>query len=115
MLTKPQRLESLECEELVALAAYELAVTNRRQRTLLTDDLARSRKARLADLLSALPRTRLKEVCRDLGLDDSGRAAACLAGQTPSVGGAKRKAVPILGELLNTAARSFATNANERP
>ena len=40
--------------------------------------LAGSRKAPLAEVLGTLSRTRLKEICRALGLDDSGREKALL-------------------------------------
>ena len=42
----------------------------------MSDALARSRKARIDEILQALKRDRLKELCRALDLDDSGRQKA---------------------------------------
>ena len=60
------------------LDSYELAVDDRRVKAQLVDALARSRKARLEEMLLRLPRDRLKELCRVFGLDDSGRKKADL-------------------------------------
>lgn len=80
MPTKRQVLELLKRDELLAaLDAFELDVDDRRQRNLLIDALGRSRNASLSQILTDLPRARLKEICRELGLDDSGRSKAGIA------------------------------------
>jgi hypothetical protein len=77
MSSKRQILEHLKRDELLtALDAFELSVADRRQRDLLIAALGRSRKAVLPDILTALSRVRLKEICRALDLDDGGRAKA---------------------------------------
>ncbi|MCP4655228.1 MAG: SAM-dependent DNA methyltransferase, partial [bacterium] len=89
MATKRQILERLKRNELLAaLDAYELVVDDRRQRDLLVSALGRSRKARLAEILAELSRDRLKEICRELELNDRGRRKAelvdRLTGQAPA-------------------------------
>lgn len=79
MPTKRQVLENLSRNELLALAdLHELAVEDRRVRNQLVDAAAGSRRVVLADALASLSRDRLKELCRELGLDDSGREKAQL-------------------------------------
>lgn len=79
MPSKRDVLEQLKRDELLAaLDRLELEVRDRRVRGDIVDTLASSRKAALADLLEDLPRTRLKEICRALSLDDSGREKAVL-------------------------------------
>lgn len=76
---KRQVLEVLKRDELLAaLDAFELTVEDRRQRAPLVEKLARSRKAALQEVLAPLPRARLKEICRALELDDSGREKAAI-------------------------------------
>ncbi len=75
MPKKRDVLAALKRDELVdALDAHGLEVADRRVRDGLVDALARSRSVRLDDWLVGLSRDRLKELCRQLGLDDSGRA-----------------------------------------
>ncbi len=77
MPTKRAILSELTADELRAnVEYYELDVPDRRLKTELVDALAGSRKARLDEILPYLPRTRLKELCRAFGLDDSGREKA---------------------------------------
>ena len=77
MPTKRPILTTLTTRELrTAVDAYELQVDDRRVRVQLIDALALSRKARIDEILQALKRDRLKDLCRALGLDDSGRAKA---------------------------------------
>ena len=88
MPTKRDVLEHLKRDELLAaLDRYDLPVRDRRVRGELVEALAGSRRAPLPEILDELPRTRLKEICRDLGLDDSGREKAViierLAGRNP--------------------------------
>ncbi len=58
---------------------FDLEVVDRRKKDHLVDALARSRKARIADLLENLTRARLKELCREFGLSDAGRRKADIA------------------------------------
>ena len=83
MPTKHAILAELTANELRAsIDFYELAVADRRVKPQLVDALARSRKARLYEILQDLSRERLKELCRTFDLDDSGRKkedlVACL-------------------------------------
>ena len=80
MPTKRDILDQLTARELRAgVDSYELRVDDRRVRSQLVDALARSKKAKLDDLLPGLSRNRLKELCRAFNLDDSGRKKADLA------------------------------------
>ena len=79
MPTKRAVLAELTRAELRAnLDHYELAVDDRRVKAQFVDALARSRKARLDEMLLRLSRDRLKELCRVFGLDDAGRKKADL-------------------------------------
>ena len=74
MPTKRTVLAELTAEELRANADYyELDVADRRVKAQLVDALAGSRSAPVEEILAALSRGRLKELCRAFGLDDSGR------------------------------------------
>ena len=78
------------------LARHQLSVADRRVKTQLVDALARSRRAPIDQILQGLPRNRLKQLCRALGLDDSGRSKAdIIAHLTQRTGPARtfRKAV----------------------
>lgn len=71
-----QVLDLFSRDELLALVdQHNLEVADRRQRAPLIERLA---KLPLPELLADLPRERLKEVCRDLSLDDSGRDKASI-------------------------------------
>lgn len=66
-----QVLDLFSRDELVALVdKHSLEVADRRQRAQLIERLE---SIALIELLADLPRDRLKELCRDLSLDDSGR------------------------------------------
>lgn len=79
MPSKRRILELLLRDELIAaVERFDVAVKNRRVRGQLIDALARSRKAVLVDILGQLPRDRLKQICRELELDDRGRSKADL-------------------------------------
>lgn len=79
MPTKRNVLAQLKRDELlVALDWYELAVDDRRVRDQIIDTLARSKKARLSEILPDLKRARLQEICGSLGLDTSGREKSLL-------------------------------------
>ena len=58
---------------------YELTVDDRRVKAQLENALARSRRARIDEILGGLSRNRLKELCRSFGLDDSGRRKSDIA------------------------------------
>ena len=74
MPTKSAILAELTSRELRgAVDGYELGVGDRRVKAQLLDVVARSRKARIAEILLGLSRDRLKELCRAFELDDSGR------------------------------------------
>ena len=77
MPTKRSILGNLTSRELrTAVDDNELVVDDRRVRVQLIDALARSRKTRIDEILQALKRDRLKEMCRALDLDDRGREKA---------------------------------------
>ncbi len=79
MPSKRDVLNQLKRDELLTAAdRFELEIRDRRVRDEIVETLAASRKAGLADVLEDLPRTRLKEICRALDLDDSGREKAVL-------------------------------------
>ena len=82
MPLKRSILDELTIDELRAsLDYYELEVDDRRVKAQLADALARSRKARIGDVLYELSRDRLKQLCRAFGLDDTGRGKAELVGR----------------------------------
>lgn len=82
MPLKRSILDELTIDELRAsFDQYELEVDDRRVRVQLVDALARSRRARIDDILHELSRDRLKQLCRAFGLDDTGRAKAELVGR----------------------------------
>ena len=89
--TKRAVLAELTAEELRATVDYyELQVADRRVKAQLVDALAGSRSARLDEILGALFRDRLKELCRAFGLDDSGRKKADLVVRLMVPAGATR-------------------------
>ena len=119
-------LDELTIDELRAsFDRYELEVDDRRVRAQLVDALARSRRARTADILYELSRDRLKQLCRAFDLDDTGRAKAELIERlTGSAGPEQRPPVttqppdsPSLEAILlgNLLARLQADAAADRP
>ncbi|MXX85344.1 MAG: SAM-dependent DNA methyltransferase [Acidobacteria bacterium] len=79
MPTKRAILVELTSPELRTIVdGYRLPVHDRRVKGDLVDSVARSRRVRIAEVLPDLPRDRLKELCRALGLDDSSRRKADL-------------------------------------
>jgi type I restriction enzyme M protein len=77
MATKRAILERLSRQELQAITdEVQLEVRDRRVREDLIDATASSRKVMLEELLGGYSRERLKELCRALGLDDSGKEKA---------------------------------------
>ncbi len=93
MPAKRNVLDLLSRDELLAAVdRLGLAVRDRRARVALLDTLTSSRKARLQDLLVILPRERLRELCRELGLDDLTRDKAALIERLTGVRMAERDA-----------------------
>ena len=91
MATKSAILAELTSHELRAVVdGYGLSVADRRVGAQLVGAVARSRKARIAEILSDLSRDRLKELCRAFGLDDSGRKKADLVARIVEPTGAAK-------------------------
>ena len=73
MPTQLAILARLSRDELLGvLDAYELAVPDRRVKDQLVEVLAASEQVQIDDILQAFPRARLKALCRERDLDDSG-------------------------------------------
>lgn len=71
MATKRMIVEQLTADELRAVVdRFAIEVGDRRARGGMIEAAAASRKVDLEPVLSDLPRERLKELCRKLGLDD---------------------------------------------
>ena len=89
MPTKRAILVELTSHELRAVVgSYGLPVADRRVKAGLVDAAAKSRKVRVGEVLLGLSRDRLKELCRALGLDDSGRKKADLVARLVGPAGA---------------------------
>src|SRR4051812_29018704 len=85
MPTKRDVLALLSRDELLVVAdRFELSVADRRVKDQLVDTVVSSKKAALAEVLPALSRDRLKDVCRALGLDDTGKEKATLVDRLTS-------------------------------
>jgi type I restriction enzyme M protein len=79
MTTKRETLELLTRDELLAAVdRFQLNVADRRAKAGLVDAVASSKMATIPEVLADVSRDRLKELCRALGLDDSGREKAAL-------------------------------------
>jgi type I restriction enzyme M protein len=79
MPSKRDVLAQFSRDELVGAAErFELAVADRRVKDQLFEAVASSKKAGLADIVGALSRDRLKELCRSLGLEDAGKEKTAL-------------------------------------
>ncbi|WP_437954913.1 class I SAM-dependent DNA methyltransferase [Sorangium sp. So ce119] len=79
MVQKRTVLEHLTRDELISIAdAFDVHVQDRRSKEKLVEAVAASRSAALAAVLPSYSRDRLKELCRALQLDDSGREKAVL-------------------------------------
>ena len=93
MPTKRAVLAELTSHELRgAIDSHGLQVDDRRVRVQLVDALARSRKARVEQILQGLSRDRLKELCRAFDLDDSGRKKADLVARLVGPAGTVKRA-----------------------
>ncbi|MCA9556100.1 MAG: SAM-dependent DNA methyltransferase, partial [Myxococcales bacterium] len=100
-------LAALKRDELIAaLDAYALEVEDRRVRDQLVTALA---GVDVAELLAPLPRARLKEIARSMGLDDGGKEKAVIIERI--VGGQRQRSL----FEATTAPTASATNAPERP
>ena len=89
MPTKRAILAELTSHELRAVVdGYGLQVQDRRVKAHLVEAVARSRKARIGEILLDLSRDRLKELCRAFDLDDSGRKKADLVARLVGLAGA---------------------------
>ena len=87
MPTKRATLAELSSHELRAVVdGCGLEVGDRRVKAQLIEAVARSRKARIAEILLGLSRDRLKELCRAFNLDDSGRRKADLVARLTGSG-----------------------------
>lgn len=79
MPSKRRILEEISRNDLLpCLDRWNLAVDDRRVKSQVVDALARSRKARLDEILPGLSRKALKQICAALGMDDTGRAKVVL-------------------------------------
>ena len=91
MPTKRAILAELTSYELRAVVdGDELSVANRPVKAQLVDAVARSRRARIAEILSDLSRDRLKELCRAFDLDESSRKKADLVARLVGPAGAAK-------------------------
>ena len=122
MPTRRAVLAELTLAELRAnLDHYGLEVDDRRVKAQIVDALARSRKARLAEMLLRLPRVRLKELCRVFGLDDSGRKKADLVARLAgpaAASSASESAIVATGDdggIAPPAASPPTAEASEQP
>jgi len=80
MPSKRQVLGALKRADLqILLDLHDLDVADRRKSDLLVDALARARRVKLDECLTELSRDSLKAACRELGLEDNGRAKAVIA------------------------------------
>ena len=97
MSRKREILELLTADELRGLVdRFELEVSDRRAKDGMVDALARAHRVKLDEPLADLPRARLKDLCRGLELDDSGKEKA-----------------PIVARLLGLAPPDDADDADD--
>lgn len=112
MPTKRDVLHLLTRDELIAIAdAFEVSVEDRRVKDKLVDAVAGSKKATLASFLPDLSRDRLKDLCRTLGLDDSGRKTSVLVERLAGAGGSASPAPAT----TNGAAKASVPPSSEKP
>src|ERR1700688_4320419 len=111
---KREALRQLRRAELVeAVDRLGLDVADRRVVGQVVDVLVASRRATLAEVLAALSRDRLKEICRALGLDDSGREKAALVARLAGGEPAAPRAEPT--ESPPPVAKGFAHRSRHVP
>jgi type I restriction enzyme M protein len=112
MPSKRDVLQVLSRDELVALVdLFELTPPDRRSKDGLVETVASSKKTRLSDVLSELSRDRLKEICRELDLDDSGREKGGLVERLSRTAGS----VPPKPIHRSSAPRSVAPPSEKPP
>ncbi len=106
MSRKREVLELLRRSDLQEVAdRFDLEVADRRSKDHLVDAVARSKKAKLQEILESLSRDTLKDICRRLELDDTGREKAVLidriAGDSPKSEGSEalQMELPASGKL----------------
>jgi hypothetical protein len=89
-------LQALTRDELLAIVDwFSITVPDRRAKAGLLGAVAGVKPNRLAEALEDFPRERLKELCRELDLDDSGREKSALAGRlVAETKGAKARRAP---------------------
>ena len=110
MPTKRAILAELTSHELRgAVDGCGLRVEDRRVKAHLVEAVARSRKARIGEILWGLSRDRLKELCRAFDLDDSGRKKANLVARLVGPAGAVERG----GSAARAADSGSATSARE--
>ena len=110
MPTKRAILAELTSHELRgAVDGCGLRVEDRRVKAHLVEAVARSRKARIGEILWGLSRDRLKELCRAFDLDDSGRKKANLVARLVGPAGAVERG----GSAARAADSGSATSAHE--
>lgn len=107
MPQKRDVLQSMTRDELLFVVdRFELAPKDRRVKDGLVEAIASSKKATLAEILPALSRDRLKELCRALELDDGGREKSALVDRLAGARGAeptlrvREQVEPLLGDKL---------------
>jgi type I restriction enzyme M protein len=110
MATKREIAEHLTADELRAVVdRFELEVEDRRARGGMVDAVVASRKVDLEPVLAELGQKRLKELCRKLDLDDTGREKAALVarllGTEPAgpANGANGKSAKVNGAAVGPA------------
>ena len=113
MPSKRDVLSLLSRDELLAVVdRFELPVADRRVKDQLIQAIGPSKKATLDDALADCARDRLKELCRALGLDDSGKEKAALVDR---IVGRKAAADAAPSSKANGAARVTAERVEVAP
>lgn len=111
MSFKRRVLSALGKEELLEIGrGLELDVTTRMTVDELREALARSKRAKLESIVhDSLSRDTLKEICRAVSIDDSGKEKAALIDRIFEAGGGKRADSPVYtldkGSLTSSIAR----------
>jgi len=103
-------------ELLSALDALGLEVSDRRAKDPAIEALARSKRASLHAILEGFKRDRLKELCRALGLDDSGKEKDAIIARLE--GGGAYAPAPAQAELTfvsDAAAPAYAPRRGRPP
>lgn len=113
MPSKRSVLEQLSRIELLAIVdRFDIVIPDRRAKQGLVEAVASSKKATLASVLPDLPRDRLKELCRGLDLDDSGKEKAVLVERLT---GDKEATAPSSARTNGTSKTNGASKAAPEP